>query len=220
MTTRLILIRHGHSWHTVHGLVGGPKGCTGLTEQGRAQAARLRDRLARWADLDGAALYSSVLPRAVETAAIIAPALGAAAPTLHCGLCSYHVSAAADGMAVAEFRRVFGRPGGGVYRPYEEGNESWAQLLARVGEALFEIAIANAGRTAVAVVHGETIGASLTALGELPIRRYFDVETTHTSITEWVTGDDPAGGGPPAWAFARWRLMRLNDAAHLEAMPA
>jgi probable phosphoglycerate mutase len=219
MTTRLILIRHGQSWHKVRGIIGGPKGDTGLTEQGRAQAARLRDRLARRADLTGAALYSSTLPRAVETAEIIAPALGATAPTRHCGLCTYHYPEAADGMAVDEFQRVLGRPGGGVYRAYEEGNEAWAQLLARVGAALFEIAIANAGRTAVLVAHNETVQASLTALGELPIRRHFDVGFADTSITEWATEDDPAGSGPPAWAFPRWTLVCLNDAAHLELEP-
>jgi broad specificity phosphatase PhoE len=71
----------------------------------------------------------------------------------------------------------------------------------------------------VLVVHNETIQASLTALGELPIRRHFDVGFAHTSITEWTTDDDPGGGGPPAWAFAHWTLVRLNDAAHLEGMP-
>lgn len=220
MTTRLILVRHGHSWHKVRGIVGGPTGDTGLTEQGRAEAGRLRDRLARWPGLAGAALYSSTLPRAIETATIIAPALGATTPTEHCGLCTYHYPAAADGMAGGDFQRRLARPGGGVYRPYEEGNEAWAELLVRVGAALFEIAIAHVGRTAVLVAHTETVQASLTALGELPIRRHFDVALENTSLTEWVTEDDPGGGGPPAWAFARWTLVRLNDAAHLEGMPA
>jgi probable phosphoglycerate mutase len=216
METRLILIRHGHSWHKVRGVVGGPKGCTGLTDRGREQAARLRDRLARQGGLAGAALYSSTVPRAVETATIIAPALGATAPVQHPGLCSYLVSEAADGMPVDEYRRRFGLPGGGVYRPFEAGTEAWAQLLVRVGAALFEIAGANTGRTAVLVAHNETVQASLTAIGELPIRRHFEVAIADTAITEWTTADDPGGGGPPDWAFARWTLVRLNDAAHLE----
>jgi 2,3-bisphosphoglycerate-dependent phosphoglycerate mutase len=219
MSTRLILIRHADSWHKVRGVVGGPKGCTGLTEQGRAEAARLRDRLARLDGLAGAALYSSTLARAVETAAIVAPAIGATEPRQHCGLCSYHVAEAVDGMPVEELRQRHGRPGGGVYRPYEEGVEAWAQLLARVGAALFEIAIENAGRAALLVSHSETIEASLVALGEMPIRRPFDLRIAPTSITEWETDDDLVGTGPPAWSFARWTLVRLNDAAHLEATP-
>jgi broad specificity phosphatase PhoE len=220
MTTRLILIRHAQSWHKVRGVIGGPKGDTGLTEQGRAEAGRLRDRLARLPDLAGAALYSSILPRAVETATIIAPALGATAPTQHCGLCTYHYPAASDGMLVTEFLRVLGQVGGGIYRPFEEGGEAWGQLLVRVGAALFEIALANAGRTAVLVAHTETIQASLTAIGELPIRRHFDVGFAGTSITEWTTEDDLAGTGPPTWSLPRWTLVRLNDAAHLEGLSA
>jgi probable phosphoglycerate mutase len=185
METRLILIRHGQSRHKLRGVVGGPRGCTGLTDLGREQAGRLRDRLARQAGLAGAALYSSTIPRAVETATIIAPALGATAPRQHPGLCSYLIDPAADGLPIDEYRRRFGAHGGGVYRPYEEGTEAWAQLLVRVGAALFEIAIANAGRT------------------------------------EWTTADDPGAGGPPDWPMARWTLVRLNDAAHLEgAAPA
>ncbi|HKE15385.1 MAG TPA: histidine phosphatase family protein [Kofleriaceae bacterium] len=219
MSTRLILIRHADSWHKVRGVVGGQKGCRGLTDEGRDEAARLRDRLARLDELAGAALYSSTLARAVETAAIVSPALGATAPRQHCGLCSYHVSDAVDGMPVEELRRRHSQPGGGVYRPYEEGVEAWAQLLARVGAALFEIAIANAGRTALLVAHSETIEASLVALGEMPIRRPFDLRIAPTSMSEWLTDDDLVQTGPPTWSFPRWTLVRLNDAAHLEPPP-
>jgi probable phosphoglycerate mutase len=217
MTTRLLLIRHGDSWDKVHGIVGGSRGCTGLTNLGRRQAEALRDRLAHSDELEGVALYSSTRRRAVETATIIAPALGASAPRQHCGLCTYHVDDAVDGMPVEELRRERALPGGGVYRPYEDGVESWAQLLARVGAALHDIAIEQAGRTAVLVAHAETIEASLVALGEMPVRRPFDVRLAQTGITEWSTGDDLIRTGPPDWAFARWTLVRLNDAAHLEA---
>jgi broad specificity phosphatase PhoE len=219
MTTRLVLVRHGQSWDKVDRVVGGPRGCRGLTELGRGQAARLRDRLARLDTLAGAALYSSTRPRAIETATIIAPALGSAEPRRHCGLCTYHVADALDGMSIDDVRRQHGRPGGGVYRPYEEGIESWAQLLTRVGAALFEIAIENAGRTAVLVAHTETIEASLVALGEMPIRRPFDLQLANTSLTEWATDDDLVDTGPPSWSFARWTLVRLNDVAHLERPP-
>ena len=221
METRLILIRHGQSWHKLRGVVGGPRGCTGLTDLGREQAGRLWDRLARQPALAGAALYSSTIPRAVETATIVAPALGATAPVRHPGLCSYLIDPAADGLPLDEYRRRFGARGGGVYRPYEEGTEAWGQLLVRVGAALHEIAIACAGRTAVLVVHNETVQASLTAIGELPIRRHFEVAIAETGVTEWATADDPGAGGPPDWPMARWTLVRFNDAAHLEpAAPA
>ena len=113
-------------------------------------------------------------------------------------------------------RTKLGLPGGGVYRPYQQGVEAWAQLLARVGAALYDIAIENAGGTAVLVVHSETIDASMVALGDLPIRQPFDRRLANTSITEWATDDDLVNTGPPSWSFPRWTLVRLNDAAHLE----
>lgn len=214
MTTRLLLVRHAHARCSDAGVVGGPRGDTGLSDRGRNQAEKLRDRLAGDRRLAGAALYSSTLPRAVETAAIVAPALGASGPQRHCGLCSWHFPERMDGRPVAEVW-ADQLPGGGVYRPYEEGNEAFAQVLARAGAALFEIAIAATGGTALVVGHVETVEASLVAFGELPIRRMFDVGFGNVSITEWETDDDPTGEGHPGWRFPRWRLVRLNDTAHL-----
>ncbi|TML43349.1 MAG: histidine phosphatase family protein, partial [Actinobacteria bacterium] len=77
--TRLVLIRHGLAQCAVDSIVGGIKGCTGLAPDGRTQAERLRDRLLRTGELrDADAVYTSVLPRAIETAEIIAPGLGRA----------------------------------------------------------------------------------------------------------------------------------------------
>src|SRR5687768_12538234 len=127
MTTRLLMVRHGQSWDKVRNVVGGPKGCEGLTARGREEALRLRDRLAGLEGLAGAALYSSTLRRAVETAEILAAALGVE-PRPHCGLCTYHVTELVDGLPRLEVRTRHGLPGGGAYRPYQSGVEAWAQL--------------------------------------------------------------------------------------------
>ena len=59
---------------TCNHIIGGPKGCTGLTNLGRVQVAALADRLYESGELRQAtALYSSVLPRAVETAERLRP---------------------------------------------------------------------------------------------------------------------------------------------------
>ena len=42
--TRLLLVRHGESVAQVEGIIGGPKGCKGLSDKGRDQVALLRDR--------------------------------------------------------------------------------------------------------------------------------------------------------------------------------
>ncbi|HEY3844167.1 MAG TPA: phosphoglycerate mutase family protein, partial [Acidimicrobiales bacterium] len=72
--TRVVLVRHGEAVCNVNGVVGGMRGCRGLTELGRAQVLALRERLIRTGELKGAgALYSSTLPRAIETAALLQP---------------------------------------------------------------------------------------------------------------------------------------------------
>ena len=115
--TRIVLVRHGEAVCNVSGVCGGPIGCRGLTDRGRAQVAVLRDRLADTGELAGAdALYASVLPRAVETAGLLAPALvadgrgGRAAPrpVLECGLCELHPGEA-DGLGWGEFTERFGK---------------------------------------------------------------------------------------------------------------
>lgn len=71
-----MLVRHGESRATIEKFFGGPRSCTGLTDTGRRQAEALRDRLMAGRDFQATALYSSKHSRAVETAQIIAPALG------------------------------------------------------------------------------------------------------------------------------------------------
>ena len=44
--TRIVLVRHGESRAQELGILGGHDGCTGLSDLGREQVGRLRDRLA------------------------------------------------------------------------------------------------------------------------------------------------------------------------------
>ena len=74
--TRLLMVRHGESRANADGVAGGPIGDGGLTDLGRRQARALAERLARSRELDGAsALYTSTLPRAIETAEIVRASL-------------------------------------------------------------------------------------------------------------------------------------------------
>lgn len=208
--TRLILIRHGSSHHMADGVVGGPRGCRGLTAVGRQQAEGLARRLARDLREPPAAIYCSVLPRAVETAELLAPALGRPDIVQDCGLCTWHTPAHADGKLWSAFRQESGLAGGGVYRPFEQGNESWSELVGRTGRALEQIAARHARHTVVVVAHAETVTSSLIVFGSLPLSLGFDLRVAPTSITEWVTAGDP-----DAWPRPRWTLVRLNDSAHV-----
>jgi len=98
-----VLIRHGEGRSSVDRVVGGPKGCTGLSDAGRDQADRLRARLERSGELRADAVLVSVLPRAVETAQLVMRALGGAELVTDCELCEVHVGEA-DGLSIEEAR--------------------------------------------------------------------------------------------------------------------
>ncbi len=215
--TRLVLIRHGESRATVDGTLGGHQGCRGLTERGRRQAQALAGRLDRTGELSGTSvLLTSVLPRAIETAEIVAPALGSLEIERDCDFCELHVGEA-DGLTWEELRSRY-RPDGqphGRFRPMAPGAESWATFSTRVGTALHGVASSHPGATVVVVCHGGVIEGSLTALGNLPLRRSFDVAIENTSLTEWRR---PAEGAAGSDDEIRWTLVRLNDTAHLAAV--
>ena len=104
--TRVILIRHGESNVTVQRILGGEKSCTGLSELGQQQATALRDRLAKeQAKVDY--LYASTMPRAMETAEIIQPALNLDKLHLDSELVE-HRPGEADGKPYDELQTLFG----------------------------------------------------------------------------------------------------------------
>ncbi|WP_052595020.1 histidine phosphatase family protein [Luteipulveratus mongoliensis] len=205
---RLLLIRHGESEHSIRRLVAGDNGCPGLTELGRAQAPRLRDRLreeARHYDL----LLSSTVPRAQQTAEILAPALSAGAPRIDCDLCEMHVGDG-DGMRRDEFIQKYGSfdPIAVPDRPLSPGSDSWNTFNARVRATLAALAERHPGETVAAVTHAGFVVRTFLELFDVPrpgTGTRFDPD--FTSITEW---DHVAADGT-------WRLIRANDTAHLHA---
>ncbi len=191
---RLLLVRHGESEHTL-------RGPEGLTVTGRQQAADLADRLVA-AEHGPVAVYSSTEVRAIDTAEVIADRFGVAFAR-DCGLCTWHTPAAATGLTSAEFQQRFGIEGGGVFRPFQTGNEAWAELVLRVSRTLLALAARHRDETVIAVGHTETVGASFAAFGNQPLLRDFDVVVAPASITEWTTDGDPTAWPPPRWALHR-----------------
>ncbi|WP_155372370.1 histidine phosphatase family protein [Catellatospora vulcania] len=201
MRTRLIFVRHGESVHSVERFVGGRQGCRGLTARGHEQAAETARRLA--GEVSGpVAVYSSVLRRALETAAPIAAALGADV-VADCGLCTWHYPAYADGRPLAVLKDAE-LPGGGVHRPFQRENESWAELVVRTGRAIMDIAYRHAGQTVVLVGHSETINGSFHVLGMQPLLRAFDTVVAPGSVTEWTADGDPVTSPPTRWTLHRF----------------
>jgi probable phosphoglycerate mutase len=205
-----VLIRHGEAQSAVDGVIGGARGCTGLSDLGRRQAAALRDRLKRTGELDGAAhLYASTLPRAIETAEIVGEALGLSAPETDCDLCEIHPGDVIDGMTweayakeyrTAEFRYD-------VYVPWGPGVETWAEFSFRTSRRLRQLVLDHPGETVVVACHGGVIRASMQAFGGLSVEHNLGFEPLNTSLTEWVHW--------PAAPRYPWLLHRYNDAAHL-----
>jgi probable phosphoglycerate mutase len=205
---RLVLIRHGEAFCNARGVVGGPIGCGGLTERGRAQATELRDRLVKSQEFaDAVALYTSVLPRSIETASIISPGLPSSlVATEDCNLCELHPGQA-DGMTWDEMVARFGGPDWDLDpdAPFAPGGESWTGFYERCRAALTEIAERHAGQLVILVVHGGVIEQAVKMLkGARPETR-LGLLTENCSMTEIEFNGE------------RRRLLRYNDLAPLAA---
>ena len=209
--TRLVLVRHGQAQSFVDQVVGGFKGCSGLSDVGRKQADALRERLERTGELAGAvALYASVLPRAIETAEIISPALGGLEVQQDCDLCEIHTGDEVDGMTWDDFRASYRGESVDRFDPYEAfapGAESWAEFYLRAGRRLHQLVDDHPGETVVVACHGGIIRAAMVVFTNLPLHHRLGLEPQNTSLTEWHhRGDQP---------WFEWHLARYNDAAHL-----
>ncbi|HEX5571400.1 MAG TPA: histidine phosphatase family protein, partial [Ktedonobacterales bacterium] len=104
--TNLYLIRHGEAVCNVDGTIAGMHSDVGLTELGVMQAERLRDRLAATGEIAADALIASTLPRAWQTAEIVAPALGL--PIIPDDDAQELRPGEADGLNVADFLERYG----------------------------------------------------------------------------------------------------------------
>jgi probable phosphoglycerate mutase len=202
--TRLLLVRHGEAVCNALGIAGGPIGCGGLTELGRRQAAALAGRLAASAELASAqALYTSTLPRAIETAAILAPGLPTALRAVRrAELCELDVGEA-DGLSWTELVERYGAPDWDVdpSTPVAPGAESWASFSARARAALERLAADHPGELVVAVIHGGVIEQALKLVYGAPVEARLRLRTENCSMTEVEYRD------------GRWHLLRYNDRA-------
>ncbi len=211
--TRIVLVRHGQSQAQERRFVGGHDGCTGLSDLGRRQVGALAERLADSGELAGASvLYASVMARAVETAQILAPALGDLEVRSECAFCESHPGAEADGLSWDEFNRRWPLPA--EWTPQTRRNpgaESYAEMQERVGGRLDTLRKSHEGETVVVACHGGVVMHSMFRWLELdPVgnRTRAWLNPVNSSITEWRLGDHPY-----------WRsgieLVRFNDHAHL-----
>lgn len=209
-STTLVLVRHGESNVTVNRVIGGFRTCSGLSELGREQADRLRERIAATGELAPDVLISSNFPRAIETAQAIAPAFGDMAIEIVPGFGEHDPGPQVDGMTFHGYVERFGSPD--WTDPHAEvfpGGETIAAFHARVGEAVATAIDTHRGGCIVVACHGGVIDATFRHLLRAPLTGAFELHTLNTSITEFVAADNGA-----------WRLRRYNDVGHLHGLPS
>ena len=204
---RLILVRHGEAHAGFHGVIGGRTGCAGLTDVGRRQAEALRDHLARSGRVQADVLLVSVLPRAIQTAEIIAPGLSLEIAGHECDLCEVHTGEA-DGLEWEEYDVRYGSfdMAAEPDRVFAPAGESWNSFHERVQRTLQRMASEYAEQTVVAVCHAGVIMASVRGLLGLPDDGSgAQLRPTNTGLTEWE--HDPVRD--------RWTLHSFNETCHL-----
>jgi probable phosphoglycerate mutase len=205
--TRLMLVRHGATAATEEDRFSGSTGAE-LSEQGRWQAARLGERLS---EHKLAAVYSSPLSRALETARIVAR---------HCNLepiTREGLREIGHGHWEGQRREDVEREHGGEYAEWEAdpftfaplGGESGLAVLARALPVVREIVTTHQGGQVLVVSHKATLRLVLSSLLAFDPRGYRDRLDQAPACLNVVDFKDAV----------RARLMLFNDTSHYADRP-
>lgn len=200
----LILVRHGETQHNAEGRVLG-RGGPGLNQRGRNQAAAAARALS---SKTVAAIYSSPLPRALETAERISLELGLPVQTEESlaeidagkleGLTSEEMRA-----QYPELMAMWGRDPGSVQMP---DGESLGQLQERVWQVAQTLLGRHLEDSVVVVSHNFPIETLVCRVLELPLAGIRRMRVDLGSLSTVDMRED------------RRRLVHLNDICHLEGI--
>lgn len=221
---RVYTVRHGETIHNVEKRIQGPLLDDPLNARGRSQAAALERRFAE-AFAKGervAAVYSSPMKRAFETAEAVAR--GVQAPLVRApGLIEFSwgslLGRTEDGEVLEKMKRYHDRwRAGEVTLPVEGGGESPAGAFARAWRELGPIVARHADASAAArasgrsetiawVAHGRILKVILASLAWGDVARMDEIGQGNTAVSLIEHA-----GVPP---FDRgWRVIFLNDRSH------
>jgi probable phosphomutase (TIGR03848 family) len=182
----VFLVRHGQTPTTGKVLPGQAPGLH-LSEKGRAQAQAAADRLAVLSPAPSA-LYASPMERARETAAPIARALGLRVRT-HRGLLDSAVGEW-EGKSLRvlarkrEWATVQSWPAGFRF----PGGESFAELQARVLDAVLSLAAAHQGERIVCVSHADPIQLVVGSIAGMPLDLFQRLTVSPASVSAVLVG--------------------------------
>lgn len=202
--SELVIVRHAEARCDIAGVVGGPRGDTGLTTVGRAQAARAAARLVEDAQ-PVSAVYSGQRPRLRQTGLILAAVLGLKL-RIQARLGEQRYGDDVDGRAWSNVLDEFGTlPAYEPSRPLADGGECWSEYLVRTRRALATLVSRHPGERIAVVGTSGMVHASFDLFMELPAgatgRVGFDCPPV--AITAWR--ELPINPRRPA-AGLRWSL--------------
>ena len=207
MTTRLFLVRHGATVLSAEDRFAGATDVA-LSDEGRAQAERLAERLAG-AEL--AAVYASPMNRTMETAAIIVGA-HAVTPIPRDGLREIN-HGRWEGLrrneVEAQFPEEYAAWEADPFTFAPEGGESGVSVMARALPVIREIVERHAGANVLVVSHKATLRLILSSLLGFDARGYRDRLDQSPACLNVVDFKDPV----------RARLMLFNDISHYQGQP-
>jgi broad specificity phosphatase PhoE len=201
--TRVVLVRHGETeWNRVERFRG--RTDIELNHTGRRQARAVAQRVPGWRI---AAIYSSPLKRALQTAQPIAEACGLGVATLE-GIADVDYgewSGLSAEEALARWPEVYETWMHTPLLTIFPGGESLPRVQDRSWSALQEVSAAHPGETVLLVSHvvvnRALICSALGLAGE----------------TFWRIGQDNAAINVLEGANGRYRVLLLNDTCHLES---
>jgi probable phosphoglycerate mutase len=178
-STLVLLVRHGTTPTTGRVLPGRAPGLH-LSDAGRREAEKVAERLA---GLSLAAIYTSPLERARETAAPTAAATGLPPieepGLLECDTGEWTGESLTTLARRTEWRAVHASPS--TFR--FPGGESFAELEARTVAALDRIRTAHAGQAVACFSHADPIQAALTFALGAPLESFHRVAVSPGSIS-------------------------------------
>ncbi|HXH07894.1 MAG TPA: histidine phosphatase family protein, partial [Vicinamibacterales bacterium] len=182
--TTFLLVRHGETDAVDQWLAGWLPGVS-LNAKGRRQAARLAERLGR---RPVAAIYSSPLDRAMETATPLAEQLGLPIRELD-AVGEIRMGAwegrRLDDLAADEHWRAFNTTRALVRPP---GGELMVEVQARMVAALLALAAEHPDRIVVVVSHLDPIRAALMYFLGMPIDAYHRLRLAPASVSTVAIG--------------------------------
>lgn len=199
---RMILIRHGEStWNQERRIQGSLD--PGLSDRGRVQAVMLAEGLK---DRPFAALYTSPLRRAFETATVLGESLRLRPEPVD-GLREIRLGAW-EGKTAAEIRTEYGHAyDRWLDRPLDvsaaPGGEEIRTFQQRAIAALEMIRRNHPDRDPLVVTHGGVIKAYLCHILGLDLNRMFRIKADNAAVTEILFDGETAN------------LTLLNDTCHL-----